>query len=380
MNRASSNRQGQPIDQRPVVLIVDDVGANLLALEAALRRDDVAIITAVSGAAALEVLLESDVAVAILDVQMPEMDGFELATLMRGVEKTRYVPIIFLTAGSRDRESEFHGYESGAVDYLLKPVDERILRGKIEVFVTLWKYRQRLREAERMRELFIGILGHDLRNPLSGILMAAELIQDQANGDAEICESVQSIVRSGERMNRMIEQLLDVSRLHLGGGMAMSPRAADLEQLTRQVLCEFDNQRSRFQLDIQGATNGTWDPDQLLQVLSNLIGNAVRHSPAGTPISILIRDNGAERVDLEVHNHGPPIPEELHPVLFQPFRGTDIGSRGTRGLGLGLYIVQEIVAAHAGRLDFVTHPESGTRFIVSLPRTVTRRQRQSGLG
>jgi signal transduction histidine kinase len=378
MKWAPDPRQTGPGYHRPVILIVDDVASNLLALGAVLRRDDIEIATAISGRAALDILLEREVAVAILDVQMPEMDGFELATLMRSVGKTHYVPIIFLTAGSSDGERVFQGYESGAVDYLFKPVDARILRSKVDVFVTLSKQREQLRQADRMRELFIGILGHDLRNPLSGILMAAELIQLQAKGDADICESAQSIQRSGARMGRMIEQLLDVSRLHLGGGMTLSPRSADLEELTRQVLTEFDNQRPRFRVDILGATSGTWDADQMLRVLSNLIGNAVRHSPPDTPISILIRGEGADRVDLEVHNHGPPIPDELRPVLFEPFRGTENSNRRSRGLGLGLYIVKEIIAAHDGKLEFDTDPEAGTRFIVSLPRVATRKERISG--
>jgi CheY-like chemotaxis protein len=138
--------------RRPLVLLVDDVANNLLALEGLLTRDDIDIRTASSGQAALEILLEEDVAVAIIDVQMPGMDGFELASLMRGVEKTSYVPIIFVTAGSRGMVGVFTGYEIGAVDYLTKPIDEQALRGKVDVFVSLEKHRQALREMDRMRE------------------------------------------------------------------------------------------------------------------------------------------------------------------------------------------------------------------------------------
>ena len=160
----------------PVVLIVDDFAENLIAMEAMLRCDEFEIVTARSGRAALDILLDRSVALAIIDVQMPEMDGFELATLMRGVEKTRYVPIVFVTAHSPDVARMFKGYEVGAVDYLFKPIDQQVLRGKVDVFVTLERQRQQLLQVERMREMFVGILGHDLRNPLQSILASAERV------------------------------------------------------------------------------------------------------------------------------------------------------------------------------------------------------------
>src|SRR5215203_4013620 len=133
---------------RPAVLIVDDVPDNLLALEATLRRDDVEIITAGSGREALEVLLRRDVAVVILDVMMPEMDGFEVADLIHGIERTRHVPVIFVTAAARTDYRVFTGYETGAIDFLFKPIDEHVLRAKVDVLVALERQR---REAERAR-------------------------------------------------------------------------------------------------------------------------------------------------------------------------------------------------------------------------------------
>ena len=136
--------------ERPVLLLVDDLPENLFALEQVLRREDVDIVTARSGHEALEHLLARDVALAIIDVQMPEMDGFELAALMRGVERTRRVPIIFVTAGSSDRQRVFRGYEAGAVDFLFKPIDVRVLCGKVDVFITLELQRKALESSERM--------------------------------------------------------------------------------------------------------------------------------------------------------------------------------------------------------------------------------------
>ncbi|MDP2341725.1 MAG: response regulator [Deltaproteobacteria bacterium] len=359
---------------RPVVLIVDDVASNLLALEGMLRRDDIDILTALSGRAALDILLERDVAVALLDVQMPEMDGFELATLMRGVQKTRYVPIIFVTAGSMEPARVFKGYESGAVDYLLKPVDERILRSKVDVFVTLEAHRQQLQYADHMREMFIGILGHDLRNPLNGILMGAEVILTRTSDEATR-DVARRILRSSDRMVQLINQLLDLSRCRLGGGISLAPRPADLRELTEQVLGEFEDSGQRFNVEVHGDAMGSWDADRLLQVVSNLCGNAVQHSPPSSPIHIRIQGR-EDRVALEVHSVGAPIPEELRSSLFEPFRSSDDGRPSDR-LGLGLYITKQIALAHGGTITFESSEESGTSFLVSLPRRTTITQERA---
>ncbi len=350
----------------PCVLIVDDVADNLFALEAMLKRADIEILTARSGRAALEILLAREVAVAIVDVQMPEMDGFELASLMRGVERTRLVPIIFVTAGSRDQARVFRGYEAGAVDYLFKPIDEAVLRGKVDVFVTLERHRQELREAERMREMFIAVLGHDLRNPLSAIQMATELLLE---GEAT-SEPLQRILRNGKRMSRMIEQLLDATRFRTDGSVSLSPELADLRVLTEEILGELEHARARFRLEACGDTEGTWDVDRLLQILSNLISNATNHSPSGSPVTISIDGRDRDTVELWVHNGGPPIPEPLRGVLFEPFRRSDRQRRGQEGLGLGLYITKRLVEAHRGTIAVDSREGKGTRFVVRLPRHV----------
>src|SRR6185369_2595462 len=162
-------------------LLVDDRAENLLALSTLLRRDDVELLTARSGAEALDLLLSHDVALALLDVQMPGMDGFELAELMRGSARTRDIPIIFITAGVQDQVRIFRGYDSGAVDFLYKPVDPRILLHKTDVFFQLYRQKQQLvrelsdrTETLRLNEMFTAVLGHDLRNPLNAIVTGAQ--------------------------------------------------------------------------------------------------------------------------------------------------------------------------------------------------------------
>jgi two-component system sensor histidine kinase/response regulator len=188
-------------------LLVDDLEENLISLEALLRREGLNLLKAQSGEAALELLLRNDVALALLDVQMPGMDGFELAELMRGSERSRHIPIIFLTAGTADRQRRFRGYEAGAVDFIQKPLEPDVLRSKANVFLDLYVQRRQIaaqrdaletqaetlkrmeevartqlvreQETARLREQFIAVLGHDLRNPVAAVGSAATLLRRQ---------------------------------------------------------------------------------------------------------------------------------------------------------------------------------------------------------
>ncbi|WP_245511928.1 response regulator [Methylosinus sp. sav-2] len=347
----------------PVVLIVDDFAENLIAMEALLRCDAFDIVTAQSGRTALDILLDRSIALAIVDVNMPEMDGFELATLMRGVEKTRYVPIVFVTAHSPDVSRMFKGYEVGAVDYLFKPIDEQVLRSKVDVFVTLERQRQQLLQVERMREMFVGILGHDLRNPLQSILTSAERSLSVAQDD-DLRKALQLIRQSGQRMARMIEQILDLTRIRMGGGLAIRPAAANFRRVVEQIADEFSGRGRALRLDFDGDMDGAWDVDRILQLLSNLLGNAVEHSPPGAPVSLRIDGGAADFVVIHVCNGGRGVPSALRDALFEPFASSD----RMRGLGLGLFICRQIVLAHGGAIEFESDDSRGTCFHIRLPR------------
>ena len=202
-------------------LLVDDTAENLVALEAIIRRKGLELLLARSGSEALEFLLVNDVSLALLDVQMPVMDGFELAELMRGAERTKHVPIIFVTAGSHDPQRVFKGYEFGAVDYLFKPIDPHILKSKVDVFFDLACQRRELSQALRLNEMFVGILGHDLRNPLGAMMMGAERLRQQIADEAQL-RTLRRMTAAGHRMTEMIEQLLDLTRARLAGGLSLS--------------------------------------------------------------------------------------------------------------------------------------------------------------
>jgi two-component system sensor histidine kinase/response regulator len=354
-------------------LLVDDLEENLLALSALLRREDVEILEARSGAEALELLLAHDVALAFLDVQMPDMDGFELAELMRGSDRTRHVPIIFVTAGVRDQYRLFKGYDTGAVDFLYKPIDPHILKSKADVFFQLYRQKQQLASqleeltaTLRLNELFTAVLGHDLRNPLSAILNTANLLERISKEDV-VKQSATRMVTSGRRMSRMIDDMLDLTRSRLGGGIPLRREEAHFGQLVRRVIQEHQVSfpDGRFEIHQDGDVSGYWDADRLAQVTSNLIGNAIEHGDQKDPIEVRLSGAQADVV-LTITNTGV-IPDEVLPHLFDPFRGGQRHLGRSDGLGLGLYIVQQIVLAHGGRVDVKTDARR-TSFVVQIPR------------
>ncbi len=357
-------------------LVVDDLEANLLALAALLRRDDVEVITARSGVEALELLLENDVALALIDVQMPDMDGFELAELIRGTERTRHIPLIFVSAGERHERRVFKGYESGAVDFLYKPVDAHVLRSKADIFFQLYRQRQQLAheleaksETLRLNELFVGVLGHDLRNPLTTVLTSAEYLRE--SDDPKIAKFGNWIHESGERMSRLIEDTLDLVRVRVGGGIQVHAAAMDLGEVVDRIVEEQRIAHADRQINFERSGNlaGSWDAERIAQVASNLIGNALRHGTADSPVAI-VADGNDRRVLLSVSNKGS-IAAELLPHLFDPFRGTRERHSGRYGgLGLGLYIVQHIVIAHGGSIDVLTGTNDTTTFTVEFPHTM----------
>ncbi|KQP18750.1 hybrid sensor histidine kinase/response regulator [Pseudorhodoferax sp. Leaf265] len=393
--RPFAARDAQPAERPEPIkcLIVDDLDENLLALAALLQSEEVEVLQARSGTEALELLLRHEVALALVDVQMPEMDGFELAEMMRGMERTRHVPIIFVTAGTRDAQRMFRGYEAGAVDFLYKPVEPHVLCGKAGVFFQLYRQKQQLArnlqertETLRLHELFTAVLGHDLRGPLSAITTAAELLLRRP--DETTRTVAQRLLRSGQWMGRMIEDMLDLARTRQGGGMPMASERFDLGVLAERVVQERQSTRPDKQvlLDRQGNLQGDWDEDRLTQVLSNLVGNALRHGDEA-PVQVELDGRHAAEVRLSVHNGGE-IPADVLPHIFDPFRSgrahaEEAPSRRTasrnEGLGLGLYIVREIVRAHGGQLQ-VESAAGRTRFGVTLPRAPQAAAAAPGLG
>jgi len=362
------------------VIIVDDRPENLDVLEVLLERPGLRLLRAESGREALELLLAHDVALALLDVHMPEMDGFELAELMRGAERTRAVPIIFVTAATPAVERIFRGYEAGAVDFLFKPINPHLLQSKVNVFIELFRQRRQLAEQveehkalTRTAELLIGVLSHDLRTPLSAIVMASDILARLHAADDRTLQVASRITSSSKRMMRMIEQLLDFANARVSGRLPVRPVDVDLEELAHGALVEFETMRDRITLQASDETRGRWDSDRLVQVFANLIGNGLQHGRAGSPVHVAIDGSEQAVVTVRVSNDGE-IPEARLSDLFSPFSRT---ASPTHGTGLGLYIVDSIVRAHGGTVD-VTSAGGRTTFTVTLPRSGPSAARTTG--
>jgi len=496
------------------ILLVDDIEENLIALEALLRQPDLTILTARSGTTALELLLENEVALALLDVQMPDMDGFQLAELMRGSERTRRIPIIFITAGQHGPQRIFDGYEAGAVDFLTKPIDHRILRHKVDTFIELWRQRQQLayqlnlmREAEQLRsrvraleqqryqllstvfrhvpvalglvrghppmiefcnaafeklagadilgrtlqsrlpelarlvdapfapssenaedlaprieralrigerdfdvvlqpmgaqwpegvavvafdvtdlararrdadvanrakDEFLAMLGHELRNPLAPIVTALHLMQIKCG---ELASEERAIIdRQVRHMVRLVDDLLDVSRI-TRGKLDLNLEPVDLADIvakaveTAQPLIQ--QRKHAITTKAPAGLAVMADPVRLSQVILNLLTNAARYTEPGGNIEVRaqrVTEGGRERLELSVQDDGIGIRPEMLGNIFKLFvqEEQDI-SRAQGGLGLGLAIARSFARLHGGELS--AHSDGhgkGSTFTLRLP-------------
>src|SRR6185369_3268229 len=378
---------GMPESQQ--ILLVDDVPENLVALEALLRRDDLVILTARSGREALELLLVERVVLAIVDVQMPEMDGFELAELMRGAPRTHDIPIIFVTAGPHSASWVFRGYESGGVDFLYKPLDERILRSKVDVFLQLDRQarlleqrvqelqeaERQLRDADRRKDEFLGVLSHELRNPLAPIRNAIFVLGrvDPASDQATRARSV--IERQVTHLTRIVDDLLDVTRVS-SGKVQLRTEPVEVGEAVRRSAEDYRTSFVRAGLDLVVTTpaDGIWttaDPTRIAQAVGNLLANALKFTPTGGHVEVgLGRDH--EWAAITIADSGMGIPPEMFAPIFEPFTQADRTlDRSHGGLGLGLTLVKGLVEAHGGTVAVASEGAGrGATFTIRLPVTV----------
>jgi signal transduction histidine kinase/PAS domain-containing protein len=237
----------------------------------------------------------------------------------------------------------------------------------------------RLEETIRYNGLFAGVLAHDLRNPLSAIMMASQIALMRQEGQSDgSTKPISRILSSSRRMTRMIDQLLDVTRARSGGGIHVEPSEMNLADLCAQAIGELELAFPSWTINREstGELDGKWDPDRLSQIVSNLVSNAGQHGRPEGSITVRLDGRAPETVILEVHNDGS-IPPSIMPSLFDPFRGTRSPRDSSRGLGLGLFIVKEIAEAHGGTVHVTSSTAEGTTFVVRLPR---RGGRSSGAG
>ncbi|MEX2660104.1 MAG: response regulator [Acidimicrobiales bacterium] len=378
---------------RTPVLVVDDKPANLLAVEALLEPLELDVVSVPSGEEALRQLLSRDFAVILLDIQMPDLDGFETARLIKGRARSRSIPIIFLTALDRDLSHQLEGYDAGAVDYLHKPFHPSVLRSKVAVFVELHRKAKiiddqreelatrleqrdaaqaalRAQAAELARsnaelERFAFVAGHDLQEPLDVVAGLVELAVDGLGADVapDLASALAEAVAGLRGVRRHLDDLLAYAE---AGTAELHLSPVDLSELVEEVLLD-----QAVHLEDIGATV-TCDPLPTVQadrwqlglVLSNVIDNAVRYrSERALAIHL-----GLSKVDddwvVSIADNGAGIEPEGLSTLFTAFGGLDAGSPAT---GVGLALCRRILERHGGSIEASSVPGQGTTISLRLP-------------
>ena len=401
------------------ILIVDDYPENLLALEAILTPTGYGVVRANSGREALKALLTQDFALILMDVAMPELDGYETAALIRGRDRSRLIPIIFLTANSKADAQVFKGYSVGAVDYLFKPFVPEVLLSKVAVFVELYTNREMLRtqaealklaygemekrvrertaelatsnrallaeiverrraederavlfereqaarlEAEamnRMKDEFLGTLSHELRTPLNAILGWTHLLEIGKRDDASIARATRVIKNNAQAQAQLVADILDVSRI-ISGKLQLYIGPVDVRAVIESTLETLQPaaEAKGIVVDTEwGESAGTLlaDQDRIRQVMWNLLSNAIKFTPNGGHVRVSL-ESSAQEVRIVVADDGQGIEAEFLPHVFDRFTQADSSSgRAHGGLGLGMAIVRHLLELHGGAIS-VTSP------------------------
>jgi signal transduction histidine kinase len=372
-NNANNNSCWEKVS----ILVVDDRADKLLAYEVMLAELNQNIVCVRSGKEALRRLLKEDFAAILLDVNMPGMDGFETAALIRQRQRCETTPIIFVSAINDTVNHISRGYSLGAVDYILTPVVPDILRAKIAVFVDLFKKTEQIKrqaeereslvreqaiaeharvEAERASEAkdrFLAMLSHELRTPLTPVLASVFMLEREDNIPEIMHEALQLIRRNVELEARLIDDLLDLTRISQGK-VQLSFEIVDAHTLLRNALeiCQSEIEQKKLELRSEFAATNVYlqaDPARLQQIFWNLIKNAVKFTPNGGKLSVRTTNNGSEQFYLEVEDSGCGIDPEVLPRIFHAFE--QAGRTQLGGLGLGLAISKALVEAHQGSIS-----------------------------
>lgn len=380
------------------ILIVDDYKENIEALSNLLQNDQLEIHTAMNADQALELITNHEFGLALLDVQMPVVSGFELAKTIRSVKRFRSLPIIFVTAHREDSSVIFDGYSSGAVDVLFKPLDTNVVRAKVQMFVELAQQKALLQshvnELERLRieadaaniakSQFLANMSHEIRTPLAAVMGFAELIARSQPENSENRELVGGIERNGALLLRLIDDILDLSKIE-ANKLEMESTELDLQELLKdiQTTLSFRAQEKGLILDFKAPQDypfsHTSDPTRIKQILLNIIGNAIKFTANGkveVRIACLEEADGAtDRLRVQVSDSGVGMTPQQTERLFQPFGQADPSTRRQfGGSGLGLMISRQIARALGGDIRLVSSaPGKGSTFLIEikLPRLVT---------
>ncbi len=372
------------MDEHAKILIVDDRIENLISLEKLLRGFKVDFIRALSGNEALTKTLDNDFALAIIDVQMPEMDGYETVTYLREDENTRYLPVIFVSAIFKDDYYVVKGIETGAVDFIAKPIIPEILQGKVQVFLDLYTQRKKLEKINKeltiskdkaeaatiAKSLFLANMSHEIRTPMNGIIGMTDILNTTQLND-EQREYLDIIKLSGSNLLTIINDILDFSKIESG--------QIDLEKIDFSLHQEVKNVKNILALKVDEKSlylkssvvpgipkTLKGDPTRLKQILINLVNNAVKFtSKGGVTIRIEISNLHDDKICLKfrVIDSGIGISQDKLDTLFKAFSQADSSiSRRYGGTGLGLAISKQLVELMNGEIGVLSTEGKGSEF------------------
>ncbi len=367
------------------VLAVDDVEANLEALRAVLRDLPIRLDCVRSAEEGLAKLLDDQYALALIDVQMPGMNGFEMAELMRSVPETERIPIIFITAGGSKPSFVFKGYDVGAVDYLVKPYEPKFLVSKVRVFVELYEAQEQLRgavaaeaaTASRLRELneelsrFAAVAAHDLRSPLSKVMRFMGLLRHKSAGALETANLLPIMDKMEASLSRMLELVTALYDLYSMESREIGEHRILLDNTLEEVtsLLSDDIASSGGRVEVGRLPTVLGSGALLRQAFQNLVGNALKYAREGVPPVVTISGGPAAQpgyVEIEVRDNGVGFSADKAQTIFMPFaRLPETEER--EGLGIGLATVRKIVQRHGGEIRASGAPGEGATVTLTLP-------------
>ncbi|MCX5741514.1 MAG: ATP-binding protein [Proteobacteria bacterium] len=384
------------------ILLVDDDARNLVVLAAILESPEYRLIQARTADDALRAVLTHDFAAIVLDIQMPDMNGLDLAQLIKQRKRSHDIPIIFLTAYLNEETDVLRGYGAGAVDYLTKPVNSEILRSKVAVFVDLFRKTRQLAEqhevvvranaeaqearrlaearaegieqASRFKSNFLATMSHELRTPLNGIIGFAELLVDERPGPLlpKQKEYLNDVLTSAHHLLQLINDVLDLAKIE-GGKTELHPVRFSLVGAIAEVrtIIEGSSRKKgvvvRIAVD-EGLDTVTLDPQKFKQVLYNLLSNAVKFTDQGGEVDVHACRLDSERIAVAVRDTGIGIRAEDVSRLFTEFEQLESGTgRRFDGTGLGLALTKKIVELHGGHVRVQSEPGRGSVFTVEFP-------------
>lgn len=366
-----------------MILIVDDKQENLISLRSFLEHNNFEVEEASSGEEALRKVLKTIYSLIILDVQMPGMDGFEVAETILDYSKAKDTPILFLSAVNIDKEFITRGYRAGAVDYITKPFDPDILLLKVKTFIRLFEQTDELkkvqkslkREIEARKELenkkdeFISIASHELKTPLTSVRGYIQLLDRliQRKEDEELKPYIQKVSQQVNKLGDLVSDLLDISKME-SGKMKFNIKPFSFDDMLNNAIDNIQQVYPEHQILRKGSANLMYLGDEMRieQVVINYLTNGIKYSPDNKTLEVET-DLGDEHLEVRVRDYGIGISQELQEQLFEKFFRVEETSHRFQGLGIGLFICQEIIQRHGGKCNVQSTPGEGSTFSFTLP-------------